>query len=96
MFKMIFDDIDTKVLRENFDEELLNQINEENVSRIYIYLIKEGIYYAKDLVIEFLDLFLLPTDDFIQRFEKLKSSVGDDYIEKLGQDISLIEMMYKE
>lgn len=93
---MIFDDIDISVLKENFDEDLLSRIDEENVSRIYIYLIKEGIYYAKDLVIECLDLFLLPVDNFIQKFEKLKSSLGDDYIEKLGQDTSLIEMMYED
>lgn len=91
---MMFDDVDIKVLKENFDDEMISQIEEENVAKIYSYLIKEGIYYAKDLFISSLDLFLLPSEVFIQKFEKLKNELGSDYINKLGEDSSLIEIMY--
>lgn len=91
---MMFDDVDIKVLKENFDDEMISQIEEENVAKIYNYLIREGIYYAKDLFISSLDLFLLPSEVFIQKFEKLKNELGSDYINKLGEDSSLIETMY--
>lgn len=91
---MMFDDVDIKVLKENFDDEMISQIEDENVAKIYSYLIKEGIYYAKDLFISSLDLFLLPSEVFIQKFEKLKNELGSDYINKLGEDSSLIEIMY--
>ena len=40
--------------------------------------------------------FLLPADEFIKKFEKLKNKLGNDYIDKLGEDISLIEIMYED
>ena len=41
-----------------------------------------------------LDLFLLPSNEFINKFEKLKDKLGNDYVDKLGEDSSLIEIMY--
>lgn len=60
-----------------------------------IYLHKNGIYYAKDLLISSLDLFLLPVDTFIKQFEKLKTKLVSDYVEKLASDEGLIEIMYE-
>ncbi len=85
---MKFDDLDIKVLKENFDDETINEIDIENVSNIFKYLNDNGVYYYKDL-------FLLPYDDFINKFEKLKTKLCDNYVDMLGDDISLIEIMYE-
>lgn len=85
---------DIKVLKENFDEDLINQIDYENTAVIFNYLDKNGVYYAKDLFLNSLDLFLLDSNLFIEKFEKLKEKLGNNYIEKLGEDASLIELMY--
>ena len=69
---MIFDDIDIKVLRENFDDETINGIDKANVARILEYLVNDGVYYAKDLLLNSLDLFLLSYDEFVLKFENLK------------------------
>lgn len=90
------DEIDMKILRENFDEEMIQQMDEENIDRILDYLEKNDIDYAKDLLISSLDLFLLPAENFIKQFEKLKKELGDDFAEKLGEDSSLIEIMYQD
>ncbi len=91
---MDFDEIDLKILRENFDDEIVNQIDIENVSKILKYLNDNNVYYAKDLLISSLDLFLLPVDEFIKQFEKLKNKLGFNFVERLGEDSSLIELMY--
>ena len=91
---MMLDDIDIKVLNENFDKEMINKLEEENVAKIYNYLVSNGVYYAKDIFISSLDLFLWPSDEFIEKFEKLKKELGSDYINLLGEDSSLIEIMY--
>ena len=93
---MELDEIDIKVLRENFDDETISEIDSENVSKIMKYLKDNGVYYAKDLFISSLDLFLLPSDNFIDQFEKLKTKLGSNYVEELGEDTSLIEMMYED
>ncbi len=92
---MSLDEIDIKILKENFDENLIKQIDSENVSKIFKYLENNGIYYAKDLFLTSLDLFLYPLDDFIRKFENLKNKLGEDFANKLGEDSSLIEIMYE-
>ena len=84
---MSLDEVDIKILKENFDENLIKKIDSENVSKIFKYLENNGIYYAKDLFLTSLDLFLYSLDDFIRKFENLKN--------KLGEDSSLIEIMYE-
>ncbi len=91
----MLDELDKKILIENFDIEMINELDADNLIKIMRYLEKNGIYYAKDLFLSSLDLFLLPSDEFINKFEKLKIKLGDDYVEKLGEDASLIEIMYE-
>jgi hypothetical protein len=93
---MNFDETDMKILRENFDEETIKEIDMENVTKILEYLKNNDIYYAKDLLLSSLDLFLLPSEQFIRQFEKLKKELGSDFADKLGEDSSLIEIMYKD
>lgn len=89
------DNFDISILKENFDDETINKLDALNVYKILKYLKANNVYYAKDLFISSLDLFLLPLDQFIKQFEKLKNKLGKDYVEKLGEDTSLIEIMYE-
>lgn len=93
---MNIDEIDVKVLKENFDDETIKKINIENIANINKYLHDNNVYYAKDLFILYLDLFLLPKEEFIKKFEKLKQRLGNEYVDKLGEDSSLIEIMYED
>ncbi len=92
---MNIDEMDIKLLEENFDIDMIEKLDSENVYYIYKYLTDNGIYYVKDLLITSLDLFLLPYQEFIRKFEILKEKVGVDFAEKLGEDLSLIEIMYE-
>ena len=92
---MQLDNLDIKVLRENFDDGKIARIDTLNVAKIFRYLQENNVYYAKDLLLSSLDLFLLPVEDFIRQFEKLKNRLGADFVDKLGEDSSLIEIMYE-
>ena len=93
---MVLDDMDMKVLRENFDDETISQMDNENIEKIMDYLAANKVDYAKDLLISSLDLFLWPADTFINHFEKLKKKLGSDFVDKLGEDCSLIKIMYED
>lgn len=93
---MRLDDLDLEILRENFDDETISKIDINNVYKIFKYLEENDIYYAKDLFISSLDLFLMPLEEFIFHFEKLKNKLGENYAFKLGEDSSLIEFMYED
>ena len=93
---LVLDELDIKDLEEVYDEALIKKLDVDNVSGIYKYLIDNGIYYVKDLFVENLELFLLEKDIFIKRFEKLKQEVGNDYVEVIGSDSSVLEIMYRD
>lgn len=85
---------DIKILKENFDEDMIKELDMENVKIIIDYLLRNKVYYAKDLLLNSLDLFLLDSNIFIEKFENLKMKLGANYVDKLGEDMSLIELMY--
>lgn len=93
---MNIDELDIKVLKENFDDELIKKIDINNVASINKYLLDNDIYYSKDLFLLYLDLFLMSKDEFIKRFEKLKQKLGENYVDKLGEDLSLMDVMYED
>ena len=88
------DEIDLKNIEEMYDEYTVNQIDKDNVMEIYNYLIDQGIYYASDIFVERLELFIQNSEDFIRKFEELKIEIGMEYIEKIGEDTGLLDKMY--
>ncbi len=68
--RMQLDSLDIKVLRENFSDEEIAKMDALNISKIFRYLQENNVYYAKDLLLSSLDLFLLPVEEFINKFEK--------------------------
>ena len=93
---MQLDNIDIKILKENFDDETINQMDSENVYKIVKQLNDNNIDYIKDLFLLSFDLFLLPVEQFIKQFEKLNFKLGDNFADMLGSDLSLIEIMYED
>ena len=89
-----FDEDDIIQLKETFDSEVLKKIDYANLIKRYEYLISERVYFAKDILLEYLDLFLTDYAEFKNLFERLKRDLGSDYIEKLEQDISLLETYF--
>ena len=81
---------DVKILRENFDDNLINRLDPNNVNEIYQYLESEGIYYTKDIFLYYMNLFLYPLEEFIEKFKKFKMNNGDNYIENLADNLSLL------
>ena len=77
-----------------YKENVRTPLEKMYLNNISFKIEKNGIYYAKDLFLLSLDLFLLPYSEFVNKFEKLKQKLGNNYINKLSEDISLIEIMY--
>ena len=92
---MKLDEFDIIMLKENIDESLIKQLDINNLSKIINYLKQNNVYYYKDLLINAFDLFLLDSSIFIEKFNKLKHELGENFVDKLGDDFSLIEIMYK-
>lgn len=88
------DEIDKQDITDMYDEDTLNQIDTDNVMRIYEYLLEQGIEYPKDILIERLELFLQDSNEFIKKFEELKKAIGIDYAEKISENTEYLDKMY--
>ena len=89
----MFNEDEIKTIINSFDSELVKKIDVDNLSKIYRYLLNNGIYFVKDLVVDYLDMFINDYEDFKVRFEKLKNSLGSNYIEVLEKDSTLWESL---
>ena len=89
----MFNEDEIKNIINSFDSELVKKIDVNNLSKIYRYLLNNGIYFVKDLVVDYLDMFINDYEDFKTKFEKLKNSLGSNYIEVLEKDSTLWESL---
>lgn len=89
----MFNEDEIKNIIDTFDGELVKKIDVDNLSKIYKYLLNNGIYFVKDLVVDYLDMFINDYEDFRVRFEELKNSLGSNYIEILENDSTLWESL---
>ena len=88
------DEIDKQDIEEMYDDYTINQLDSDNVKKIYNYLLEQGIEFAKDILIERLELFLINSEEFIQKFEKIKQEIGTNYIEEIEENKNILEKIY--
>ncbi len=76
-----------------YEPTILNKLKEKNFLNIINDLKQNQIDYIKDIVIYFLDLFLLDYRDFISKFEKIKEVLGANFKDIIGENINILESM---
>ncbi len=71
-------------------------MEEGNVTKIINYLEINGVFYVTDLLISNYGLFLIPFEDFKEKFDTIKDKLGSDCQDSLDNDYSLILNIYKD
>lgn len=74
-----------------YDEELINSVEEKNFLKIIQYLIKNNIDFIEDIVVSYLDLFLIDYDVFVEKFEILKVKYGSNISNKISHNLQILE-----
>ena len=69
--------IDMDELLANFDLELINSVDNVNITNIILFLETFNISCIDELITQYLDLFTLDYIDFKTRFSKLKAKYPD-------------------
>jgi hypothetical protein len=90
-----FNNQDLENIINNFDLEVINKIDIDNTLLIYNYLLENGIYYANDILLGYIDLFFYHYQTFKKKFNKLVKYLGNNYLDKLENDIGLFELMHQ-
>lgn len=82
-------------LYEKFEPEVLKKIDAKNFKKICEFLVFEGIDFIDEIIINYLDLFLIDYKDFANRYQTLKIKYGPNLAEQIANDLNLLEEMFQ-
>lgn len=79
---------------DTFEEEVLLKLDGDNIQKILSYLKEQKIYYMEDILVQYLDLFLMSYDEFVRKFEQLKAKYFANFVEYLAYHFDILEEIY--
>jgi len=74
-----------------YENEFIKCLDKENIINIINFLQSENVDYIDELLTNYLDLFLIEYEEFKNRFIKLKNIYGNDLVEKIADDLTILE-----
>ena len=89
----ILDQEQIKEIQDTFSEAILNYLDGDNVKSIITYLNRNQIYFIEDILLQYLDIFLIEKKQFIKKFEQLKLKYSNNFVETLAYNLNILEEM---
>ena len=74
-----------------YEPSVLKNIDENNMNKIIEYLLTEKVDYIDELLMEYLDIFLINIEEFKRRFNALKNKYGNNLVELIKEDLNILE-----
>lgn len=68
----ILDDEQLDEIVWGYDVSVINSLEDENVEAVVHFLIMNGISFWKEIVVHYLEIFLLDVEDFIEKYRILQ------------------------
>ena len=82
-------------IKNTFEDSIFSQLDERNVKAIITYLQLNHIEFIEDIIVQYLDLFLIEQEKFIEKFEVLKRKYPHHFIQTLAYHFNLLEELYQ-
>ncbi len=83
------------LIYDNYEEDYLNSLDENNFNKIYLLLKKYDFYFIQDIILNYLELFELDEKYVETAIKEVKSSLGDNFVKQIGQNMRLIDKIIK-
>lgn len=80
---------------DNYDEEFIASLNENSFIKIYNLLFREGFYFIEDIIINYLELFLVGENDLKKVLLVYKNKYGPSYPAYIGQNMTILSDILK-
>ena len=84
------------LIYDNYEDFYLRELDEINFIEIYNLFKKYNFYYINDIVLAYLDLFMLDKEIVEKGIIKLKEKLGDNFIFIIGNNLSYLREIYDE
>ena len=85
---------DIEKLKEKFEEEVFENLDRENFNKIVEFLISEKCDYIEDIVCDYLDLFNIQYEEFVEKYNKLNNKYEGKFLSQASEDMNLLEEFY--
>ena len=79
---------------EKYDYSFLASINRENLYLNANFLYQKGCYFLEDILEDYLDILTMEYTEFQKRYLTLEQKYGPDLIEKIGNDMAILEEFF--
>ncbi len=90
----LLDETQLMEMKNTFEDSIFSQLDDYNVKSIIIYLQLNGIDFIEDIIVQYLDLFLIEHKQFIEKFELLKRKYPSNFVETLAFHFNLLDELY--
>lgn len=78
-----------------YETSVLKNIDMKNLDAIVEFLKGKNMDFIDELIIDYLDLFLIPYNEFVKKYNKLEEKYGENLVEKIGNDMNILEEFYQ-
>ena len=85
------DDYYLNELFSNYDIHYLRSMDQDNFESVYQVFKKYNFYFIEDIIEEYLEIFEMDKNVVEERILILKDRLGEDYVNKIGEDLSYLD-----
>jgi len=77
-----------------YNLSLLRNFDQENTSKIISFLVAHNCSFIEELLEDYLDLFAIDHDTFVNKFNYLNKKYQNHYLDYVSQNMNLLEEFY--
>lgn len=83
--------INYEELINKFEPHVIKNIDMENLNKIINFLVLEKFDYIDEIVENYLDLFLIDYEEFVNKYQLLKNKYGENLVELISENLGILE-----
>ena len=81
---------------EKYSNSTLNNLDANNIKKIIEFLKKEKCDYIEDLLEDYLDLFTIEYEIFIDKYNKLNIKYDNNLLSSVSENMNILEEFFKD
>ncbi|MBR3162437.1 MAG: hypothetical protein IKF19_06890 [Bacilli bacterium] len=81
-------------LLDKYNDNVIKNIDKNNLKKIVKFLQENNCEYIDDILSDYLDLFMLNYEEFVNKYRALNNKYENKFLEKASENMNLLEEFY--
>ena len=78
-----------------YENVVVENLDKENLLKIVTFLTQNDCDYIDELLEDYLDIFTIDYDEFIDKYNKLNAKYNNNLINEIKEDMNILEQFYE-